>query len=393
MRRVAAAVEFHCVFNKIGSGQVLCQKYFNRRYTLMLKKIVSAAIFIGFALSIACSSAYAADKASDDNTFILGFDFDNSAGIGSSQVFEFVDNTLRAMSSEYGITIQLKKFKDDGESINAMMNNEIDAAAIGVGSTIGAMNQNAKVRPWVTFTIGGNRKSAFCIWNRKEDGILKPGDLYGKKAPADAASTVLRWYLFQHGIDKPAYDVFDSFTAIPSISSAFMALAMGDIDVMWASADAESYMTFMNAGLMKKLNKSFCTDYVFARGGIVMNMERVSEEKFKRATELIRDFDKNFSNIVKKHPELKTADAYRKIIKIRMIVADRHEYDYDKKFRQELTKGSWAEEEQFVWDTLAASKSKKDVKVKPTYQMCKDKCSKDSAKGKELECIDKCLNW
>lgn len=354
----------------------------------MLRKMVFIIIFAGIAISMVLRPACAADKSQDDNTFILGFDFDNSAGVGSSQVYQFVDATLKAMNHEYGVNIQLRKFTDDEESIKAMLNNEIDAAALGVGSIIRAMDKSDKIRPWATFMYGDNRKNAFCMWNRKEDGLLKPEDLKEKKAPAGATDPTLRWYLFQHGIDKPVYEIFDSFTAIPSVSSAFMALAMGDIDVMWAPIDAEYFMTFMNAGLMKKLNRSFCTDFVFARAGIVMNMGRVSEEKFKRATDLTRDFEKNFDAVAKRHQELKTAAAYRKIIKIKMIVADRDEYDFDKRFRQDIVRKPWHDEEDYVWETLRTSKGAKAVKVRPTYQTCKDRCS---SKDNALECIDSCL--
>lgn len=356
----------------------------------MNKKII---FFIVLSCILICAPQFAARAAgkSDDNNYVLGFDFDNSSGAGSSQIFEFVDNALKTMNKEYGVNIQLRKFANDNASMMGLLNNEIDAAGIGIDSIIDIMKRSDKIRPWTTITVGGNRKVAYCVWTRKKDNILKPEDLYGKKAPLYAANTTLRWYLYEHGIDKPLYDVFDSFTPIPSVSSAFMALDMGDIDIMWASSDSETQMKFMNAGLMKKLRKSFCTDSVFARGGIVVNMDRLSEAKLKRATTMINDFNKNFEDIAKRHPEMKTAAAYRKMIKITMITVDKDEYEFDKIFRTKIIKDAWMKEDLYVTKAMDGARTGAPVKVRPTYQMCKESCGKKSA-SKTLACIEACIS-
>lgn len=344
------------------------------------------------ALAVLLFPAMAQSKVKEE--YVFGMHFESNAGMGSAQIFDIANAFFKVAAGEFGYQWSLRKYPSFDETSEAFLKGEIDAAFLWPSDVAQILEGGGAIYPWATFTFAGRRRAAYCLWQRVEDATDSLADIRGKtllRHDYDYFNIIeLRDYLAGNGMDEPLWKTFGSIIIVPSMNSAFMALAMGKADYYWTSDDNDVLLKFIVPGLAGKVKHNFCTDRVFARGIVAFNRKTVAAADREKYSKSLVDAINNFDRYAEKHPALKSVKQYMKAAKMQLAPAGENEYDYELKLYSRAEKNGWLKEAEYVIGKAKAAGPGKAADLAPDYSMCKEFCG---GSGNLVRCVDDCMNY
>lgn len=345
-------------------------------------------IFIIAAVVFASAQSAAAKEGKAQ--YVIGMHFASVGGQSSSSLFDLVKMIVESSAEETGYEIKLQKFPSHQAVVDAWLKNELDGGLLHVGEAVRLINSGGEVIPWATFIVDKKDRSQTCFWHRKEMPVKSPEDLMGKSLIHSAGGGFglisIREKLLELGVDKPLWEVFDSFVFTPSGNSTFMALAMKEGDILWNDSDQKFFLKLISSNLVGELKYDLCTDYSYSRGFIGINPKTVKKEDVAAAIKYIDKYISNIESMVKEHPELQAMYKYSRMVKMKVVKAGPDEIAYELKLYEKARSRGWVKEVAFIEKQLANAKPGDKVTIKPDMEYCKGVCAKGDS-----DCVLSCL--
>jgi len=349
--------------------------------------------FVGAAAIILLAAPPAAAQGDEKIKVTFGIHFESSAGQSSAQLFDMTKGVLNILKENYGVEVVMKTFPSQDAVEEAFLKNEIDAAVFLSGNVVSVTEKGAGIHPWITFHVKKRKKMSLCLWSKKGKEIKNISELQGKRLiQGNEIGTdwllYLRDHLYKNGVDKPLWQVFSSFTSVPSSNSAFMSLAAGEGDCFWQAGDYETILKLIAPNLATQVSYSLCSDSVLARGGLVLNTKTLSKTELKKLDDTFKNFLKDFNELAKKDTGIKTVKQYMNLAQARIVPARPDEFDYEIKLFKEARKRGWIAEAEMISGRMEKAPKGKPVEIKPDFDYCQKSC----APGKnQMACMDKCM--
>lgn len=321
-----------------------------------------------------------------------GIHLASAAGMSSSQGYDFIQNFIKAISTNYDIVLEVVRFSSAEEVQEAFIENEIDFALVYSEQYVEIVDAGGKPYPLGTYSINGAPRRALCLWQNKNEGSGDIKETVGKTvllssaAPQELLS--IRELFYSKGVDKPLWKLFKGFTYSPQQNSAYYSLAMGDADYFFGTSDGKYILKLINPALEKKIGYKICTDSEYSRGSTIINLKTLDSEKVNKLRESFLSFVKNYDEISKKDPGMKGQSAYLKMMKAKYIPADKNQYQTEIALYEKSAKNGWRKEAEYVSEILNKSPGQL-VEIKPEFSYCKKLCSE---KKSDISCLDDCMH-
>lgn len=354
-----------------------------------MKKCIFVLIFL---ISIS-SVLFGAEK--KDKVVVLGAYFTSTGGQSSSQELDFANTLGEAIGNEFGYKFVTRKYPSDADVQKAFLANEIDAALLWSGHVVGIEKKGGHVFSWATIVVDKQRRVAQCLWVKNTGADVKDiSSIVGGTLLAHDYNEVwlimIREYLFSQGIDKPLWQVFNSFLQVKSMNSAFMALAMGKNDYYWVSRD-DTFLKMLSPNLLQQVKPAFCTEPIYARSAVVFNRNTMAEASLIELRDAFLSYYENRLTVEKKYPKVKALYEYLKLAKIKIIPASENEFKVESVLYEKAKKNGWLDEARFIiekWDAVPVGQP---VEIKLDFKACKELCAPKASAGEREICMEKCM--
>lgn len=322
----------------------------------------------------------------------LGVSLESSAGRSSSQSFQILDATMSVLNKEYGISARIEKYSSFQETAKKFKDGEVDSALLWPDQIVELKDFSSDVDLILTYSINGQAAARGCFWTKKGTGYKTIEDLKGKKLAAVEFNayqlSLIKSHLLKNGIETPLWKFFDSFTRVPGQNSAFMAIAMGDADILWAYDDYETILKSISPNLATQVTPAICSETLLPRAVVLINRKRVSEKEVKRIRDAIGLFLKNMTAMSKKYPEFKAVISYMKIASYKPVIPNKDLYKKQVNFFKDAEKQVWFDEINMITAAASGSQPGKPLKVTPSYDYCVSVCKNEKSSP---DCLFKCM--
>jgi hypothetical protein len=353
-----------------------------------MRKLPFSAIVAVLALVI--TFALQMTNAAAKKEFSFGAEFGNGAGMSASQELESTEVLFNTLSDNYDMNIRMKKYSSYDDIVLDAVKGKVDMFMMFDKPIVFDNWNKLKVWPLFTIAVNGSARSTPCFWVLKGGGIKAPGDLTGKNLVVWGVNPwffiKIRDLLYRNGIDVPLWMVFDKITRVSNKNSAYIAVAMGNADVVFGYDYEKSIMKLLNAQVVKKLDKCLCSGKDHGNVVIVMNRRTTTEADYKNFQSVIKDFISREDEFVKKYPQLQTVYKLKTMAKAEFIPADGTELNEDLALYRKSLKNGWMTEANYIYSIMAQTPKGQSTKVVGDYNICKTICS-----GKKFECVDNCM--
>lgn len=366
--------------------------------------IIFTILFLQYAMLLS-ASAYSQEpkqSSSKASNFKLKMDYKigvailSDAGTSASQIYDGITSVSDLFKNEYGYDIAIEKYSSTATVKDDFLNNKLDMGAFFPNEIVELIDAGGKVYPGPTYTVNDNRKVGLCLYAHSESGITDVNDIRGKNILMPRYNSLeiiqLRNFLKSKGIDEPLYNVFNSFIKISSTNSAYLALSMGDVDLIWGNTDTPYMLAIINSNIGSKVKKVVCTEDIYARSAILLNKNTIDKASYDA---IIKAFKNNVSNLKtfsNSSPSLQAVYRYLKMTKARITITTEDEFDAEIELYRKARKSGWLDEAKLIVEKVAEAPKGEPVKIKMDYKACKNSCSKYVDMETEYyKCIDECL--
>lgn len=320
----------------------------------------------------------------------FGIAFGDGQGMSAAQELESMDALARALSDNDNFTIRIKKYSSYENIILDAAKGKVDIFMMYDKPFLFDNWDRLKVWPLATIATEGSARSTPCFWVRKGAEIKTPSDLVGKNIVVPGLNP---WYfikirdlLHRNGLDSPLWMVFDKITRVPNRNSTYIAVAKGDVDVLFGYDYEKAVVALMNAQIARRLDSCFCMGKDHGNVIIALNRRTTTETEYRQFQDVLKNFKANESEYAKKIPQLQMFLRLQKMAKAEMIPADGTELSGDLALYRKSLKNGWMIEGQFISDFLLKIPKGQPAHVVLDYGICKKLC-----RGLKFECIDKCM--
>lgn len=351
-------------------------------------RILKATLFL---FLIPCALRVSSAMASEKKEFVIGINFPSSMGVSSSQMYDMANGVIHVINDGLSVKCRLERFESMDAMTAAFERGTIDGEASINEQVVESMDRGVVVKPWATLAFEGKTRQSFCLWYAKERPLRSVSEIVGKTI-ADSNFTPLylariRSYLVDHGIDQPLWKTFDSFVVVPGLNSAFMALAMGKVDVMWNIDSNRVTMKLMSPATMAKLAYGFCDAGDSMPASVVFN-KNVSAAAFAELKRKMANFKEDMIRLSKTDSSVLQMRQYLMMTRSQMEPADANGYAADLKLYRKAKANGWMDEARFIMEMIDKTPPGKPVHVSTNYKYCRKRCL---GKPNTAKCMDGCM--
>ncbi len=360
----------------------------------MYKRFVTGSVRTLILLSVIFAASFKANNCEADgsNEIVIGVNFSSSSGKSASDWNEMANSLLSMTMEETGVKAVFKKYENNAAILEAIKKGTIDGANLAVPQMVDLHKSGIQIYPWATYSIGKNRKSNYCFWHAKNAPIHNISDVVGKSIIKDTFMPIdlleIRELLFRNGIDKPLWQVFKSFTIVPNMNSAFMAVMVGKADIAWEGDDWKILLKILNPSISSNLTYEICLDHDYGRGMFFFNKKKISKETFDKLKEALGKVDKLIAVYAKKDTGVLQLKQYMSMAKVKIVSADENELDGELQIYNKAKTNGWLQEAEYVSNKVRSAPKGTAVSAKPDYEYCRKICSKET---NVVKCVEKCL--
>lgn len=348
------------------------------------KRTVFAAVFAG--ILIAGGGARAGEK-----EIVIGVHFKTGSGMSASEFVDMANSAINMVATEAGEKVRYEKFPSREDIIKAYLKGKVDGALLFAEEIVDLVNAGGKFEPFATYTVNQRRMTSNCFWYPKSAPITSASEIVGKTIVSNEFSKtsllLLRDHLQRNGVDKPLWQVFKTFTTVPSGNSVLMAIAMNRGDLTFDTVDWDIGLKIMSPATAAKLGHGLCTDQVYARGAVIVNPKTVSKERIEALRAVLNRSDEMFKEYAKKDNGILQIRQYMKMAKAQFVPGRTDEFETYLALYRKAKKNGWLREAEFIHDTMDKAPVGTAVEVKPTYELCRSMCGGAKA---TIACYEKC---
>lgn len=319
--------------------------------------------------------------------------FVSSSGYSSSQQYDFANAITTVISKESGITMSIEKFNSSEELKKAFLSNKIDVALFGPGDIVEILAGGASVAVWATYSHKDINERRMCFWSKSDSPITNIQDIANKTLIESNFEILdllqLKKFLVENNTNEPIRKVFKSMTHITSENSAFMALSLGEGDLLWRNEDSTFFLKVINPGVAKAVAPGICAKKnTMARDAVLLNRKTFKEKDIETVVKLAEGFSRNMTKYSKAYPETAAAIQYMKMAQASIVPADAKDFEPEVALYKQAKTNGWLDEAKFIMERIKATQPGQPVDLSLSFKECKLICESQ----KDItDCIDKCL--
>lgn len=354
--------------------------------------------FISFCISLAAIAVLTAPSQvcalkQTGKTYRSGAVFVSNSGYSSSQQYDFANAIITVISKESGINLTLEKFNSTEELKKEFLAGRIDVALFGPGDVVELLAEGAGVIPWATYSHKNINERRMCFWSKSDAPITKVANITNKTLIESNFEILdllqLKKFLIENNINDPIRKVFKAITHISSENSAFMALSLGEGDLMWRNEDSTFFLKIINPGVAKAVAPGICSKTnTMARDAVLLNAKTFDKNDVETVMGLAATFARNMTKYSKEYPETAAAIQYMKMAQATIVPADVKDYQPEVALYKQAKTNGWLDEAKFIMERIKATQPGQPVDLSLSFKECKVVC--DGAED-ITDCIDKCL--
>lgn len=348
------------------------------------KRIVFAAALVGAVM-------WGGTARAEKGVIVIGVHFKTGSGLSAAEFVDMTNSMINMIAGEAGEKVRYAKFSSRDEILQAYLKGQVDGALLYAEEIVDLAAAGGKFEPFATYTVNHERKSASCFWFPKASPVEKVGEVRGNTIISNAYPKVnlllMRDYLQRNGVDKPLWQVFKTFTVVPSGNSALMAIAMNRADLTFDTGDWETGLKIMSPSTAAKVARGFCTDAVYARGAVILNPKTVSKDRIGALRSVLSNSQALLKEYAKKDPGILQVKQYMKMARADFVPADSDEFETYLALYRKAKKNGWLMEAEFIHETMEKAAVGTPVQIQPSFKLCKTMCGGARA---TVACIEKC---